>query len=263
MATALITGASSGIGYELALQLAERGYALLLVARREERLTALASKITAAYNTKVGVIRCDLANRDELGELMPKADVWLADQGETLTLLANNAGSGFWASFKDQDITQLQQGIDLNITALTTLSHAFVKRASDHGQPAHLLNVSSLAALLPAPRFAVYSGSKGYVVKFSEVLAYELRQSNISVTCVCPGGVLTEFIDQAGQELKGNLGMMAADTVARLSLEALFAGKLIVIPGTLNKASTLARLLPQGLRSRVIEQSMQIAVKPK
>jgi short-subunit dehydrogenase len=263
MGTALITGASSGIGYELALQLAQHGYALLLVARRQERLTELAQNITSNHHVKVGVIACDLTDRDELGALMAKVDAWLDTQQEILTLLVNNAGSGFWAEFKDQDMPQVQRDINLNITALTLLSHAFITRANQHDQPAYLLNIASLAALLPAPRFAVYSGSKGYVTKFTEVLAYELRHTNIHPTCVCPGGVLTEFMDHAGQELKGNLGMMSAKEVAQLSLNALFAGKVIYVPGTLNKASMLARLLPRGLRSHVVGKSMQMTVKPK
>lgn len=263
MTCALITGASSGIGYELAQQLASRGYSILLVARRQQRLEELAAKLRESSSRPIGVLACDLTDHTALDALMPRADAWLEAQGETLSLLANNAGSGFWAEFKDQQAATLRQDIELNISALTTLSHAFVQRALEHGQPSYLLNVASLAALLPAPRFAVYSGSKGYVTKFTEVLAYELRHTNIHTTCVCPGGVLTEFMDHAGQELKGNLGMMAADEVARLSLEALFAGKLIYVPGMLNKASTLARLLPRSLRSRVVERSMQMTVKAK
>lgn len=263
MATALITGASSGIGAQLAQQLAARGYHLLLVARRAERLQQLAAELQQQHGIHVGVLPCDLGDTSAIDPLMQQADAWLATHNETLTLLANNAGTGYWDEFSRQQPAQLAGDIALNISALTLLSHAFVTRALAHGQPAWLLNIASLAALLPAPRFAVYSASKDYVLKFSEVLAHELRDSAISVTCVCPGGVITEFLDHAGQELKGDLGMMSAEEVARLSLNALFAGKLIYIPGLLNKTSSLVRFLPRPLRHRLVERSMRLTVKPK
>src|SRR5690606_26929115 len=113
------------------------------------------------------------------------------------------------------------------------------------------------------PRYAVYSATKAYVQRFSEILAYELRQSNIRVTCSCPGGVLTEFIENAGQELKGNTGMMTSAEVARLAVQAMFAGQLIHVPGLLNKFSALLRFLPLALKLRLVEKSMLVTVKDK
>lgn len=264
MATALITGASSGIGRELALQLAAKGFSLLLVARRQERLAELAAQLASRYPAQAfGSLPCDLADRTALNALMPRADAWLADHHEQLVLLANNAGAGFWADLKDQDAARLQQDIDLNITAVTTLSHAFVTRALAHDQPAWLLNVASLAAFLPPPHFAAYAGSKAHVLTFSRLLAHELRHTQVHVTCTCPGGVHTEFMENSNQEVFGKLGMMQADDVARLSLDALFAGKRVVIPGALNKLTLAARLLPEPLRNRAIERSMAMTVRAK
>lgn len=259
---ALITGASSGIGRDIARELARRGHDLILVARRHERLEELAEEL-APSGIACHVLPCDLSDREQLNGLMAKADSWLSTQGQDLTLLINNAGTGVWDWFANQDRATSQRDIDINITAPTSLCHDFIERARAHGRESRILNIASLAGLIPAPRFAVYSATKSYVVRFTEVLAYELRDSAISVTASCPGGVLTEFMDHAGQSLKGNTGMMTSEEVARLSVEAMFAGRTVYIPGLLNRASGLARLLPRGLRLRAVEKSMLVTVEDK
>lgn len=259
---ALVTGASSGIGQDIARELAQRGHDLILVARRRERLDELAREITAATGVSCLVLPCDLADRDQLNGLMARTQDWLA-AGRHLTVLVNNAGTGVWENFDQQSAAISQRDIDLNVTALTTLCHGFVALAQEHGQPAHILNIASLAAMLPTPRFAVYSATKSYVLRLSEILAYELRDSRIRVTCACPGGVLTEFMEMAGQELKGEVGMMRPDEVARLSVDAMFEGRTVFVPGLLNKASTLARFLPAALKIRLVERSMRVTVKDK
>lgn len=259
---ALVTGASSGIGADIARELAGRGLAVILVARRTERLEALAQEL-AGHGVQTLVLACDLADRQQLDGLMTKAEDWLQSQALMLTVLVNNAGTGDWDWFENQSAATSQRDIDLNITALTTLSHAFVALARAHGQPAHILNIASLAAMLPTPRFAVYSATKAYVQRFSEILDYELRASNIRVTCSCPGGVLTEFMQHAGQQLKGNTGMMSAAEVARLSVAAMFAGEGVYVPGALNKVSTLVRFLPRALKLRLVEKSMLVTIQDK
>lgn len=260
--TALVTGASSGIGVDIARQLAERGLNVILVARRRERLEMLAVELQQ-HGVQTLVLDCDLADRQQLDGLMNRAQQWLQAQQLVLTVLVNNAGTGVWDWFENQSREVSQRDIDLNVTALTTLSHDFVTLAKAHGQPAHILNIASLAAMLPPPRYAVYSATKAYVQRFSEILAYELRQSNIRVTCSCPGGVLTEFIENAGQELKGDTGMMSSAEVARLAVQAMFAGQLIHVPGLLNKFSALLRFLPLALKLRLVEKSMLVTVKDK
>lgn len=260
---ALVTGASSGIGADIARELAQRGYDLLLVARRRERLEQLASELADGHGTRCAVLPCDLSDRDDLNGLMAQADAWLAQQGLPLTVLVNNAGTGVWANFREQRREVSQRDIDINVTALTTLCHDFIDRAQAHGQPSHILNIASIAAFLPTPRFAVYSGTKAYVRRLSEILAYELKGSNVTVTCSCPGGTLTEFMEHAGQELKGNTGMMTSADVARLSVAAMLAGKTMYVPGLLNKLSLVGRLMPRQLQPGMVERSMLITVADK
>lgn len=258
---ALITGASSGIGEATAKELAARGFALILVARRADRLQALSEQLAVDYGTQSLCLSCDLSRREDLNGLMARTQPWLGESGRYLAVLVNNAGTGVWKVFADQQAGQIQRDIDLNVTALTTLSHAFVHEARKHGQPAYLLNVASLAGMLPTARFAVYAGTKAYVRQFSEILAYELRQTPIRVTCVHPGGVLTEFMEHSGQTLKGTTGMMSAEAVARLAVTAMLSGKASYIPGVLNKVSSLVRFLPAPVRLRLVERSMLITVQ--
>lgn len=260
---ALVTGASSGIGQDIARELARRGYDLIVVARRQDRLEQLAAEIGKVTPAECLILACDLADRAQLNALMPRTRDWLAQKGRVLSVLVNNAGTGVWDDFEKQTAAISQRDIDLNVTALTTLCHEFVAVAKAHGKPAHILNIASLAAMLPTPRFAVYSATKSYVLRLTEILAYELRDSNITVTCSCPGGVMTEFMGLAGQELKGETGMMPSDVVAQLSVAAMLAGKVVFVPGAMNKASALARFLPQALKIRLVEKSMLITVQDK
>jgi short-subunit dehydrogenase len=259
---ALVTGSSSGIGQDIARELAHRGHDLILVARRQDKLEQLAAEISNATGVACLILPCDLADRTQLNGLMARTTEWLSD-GRVLSVLVNNAGTGVWDYFEKQTAAISQRDIDLNVTALTTLCHEFVVLARAHGESAYIVNIASLAALLPTPRFAVYSATKSYVLRLSEILAYELRDSRIGVTCVCPGGVLTEFMQMAGQDLKGETGMMSSHEVARLSVEAMLAGKTVYIPGALNKASALARFLPLKIKLPAVEKSMLITVRDK
>lgn len=260
--TALVTGSSSGIGQDMARELAARGFDLILVARRRERLEQLAGELTAAHGVACLVLPCDLADRAQLDGLMARTQEFLGG-GRFLAALVNNAGTGVWDWFEKQDAATSQRDIDLNITALTTLCHAFLPLARQHGLPAYILNIASIAAFLPTPRFAVYSATKSYVLRFSEILAYELRNSTISVTCSCPGGVMTEFLEHAGQTLKGETGMMASPEVAKLAIDAMLRGEAVQVPGMLNKASALVRFLPRALQLPLVERSMLVTVQDK
>ncbi len=261
-ACALVTGASSGIGADVARELAQRGYHLILVARRRERLETLAAEL-ATGGIKVLVLDADLTVRDQLNGLFERVRAWLAEEDILLRVLVNNAGSGVWDWFRQQSRQVIQRDIDLNVTALTTLCHDFIALADEHGQPSYILNIASLAAMLPTPRYTVYSGTKAYVQRFSEILRYELRDTAIRVTCSCPGGVMTEFMEHAGQELKGETGMMSSPEVARLAIQAMFAEQAIHIPGLLNRVSALVRFLPLSAKLRIVEKSMLVTVKDK
>jgi short-subunit dehydrogenase len=186
---ALVTGASSGLGEEFAIQVAPRVGTLVLVARREPLLEQLADRIRAAFpRVAVAVFAVDLnraAGRDELVAT-------LAERGLLPDLLVNNAGLGDYGEFISSDWGKLQSMLGVNIEALTHLTHALVPEMIRRGGGA-IINVSSLASVIPIPDFAVYAATKAYVTSFSEALRIELREHRISVLAVCPGPVRTEF----------------------------------------------------------------------
>jgi len=258
---ALITGASSGIGSDIATVLAEQKYNLILVARRESRLKSLSEILINKHGIQCHFIPCDLANTHDLDSLMDNAFSWAEKNKLVLNTLVNNAGNGYWGEFHAQPIENNQLTINLNITVPTQLCHQLIQKRLDQDSSSWILNVSSLSAILPAPRFAVYSGSKGYLRNFSEVLSYELRNSKISVTCSCPGGVLTEFMDHSGQTVKRNTGMMTSRDVAEQMVHAMFKGITLHVPGTFNKLARLTRVFPSSIRSLIVAQSMNVSVE--
>jgi len=185
----LITGASSGIGEEFARQLAPTSRQIILVARREDRLRNLAAdlkQLNPALDVLFFVV--DLT----LTEKRVKFIQMLLEYGANPDLLINNAGMGDYGKFVESDWDKLEKMIQLNITALTHLSHALLP-AMKQRQSGAIINVSSLASILPIPDFAVYAASKAYVTSFSEALRLEVRKDNISVLALCPGPVHTEF----------------------------------------------------------------------
>lgn len=192
---ALITGASAGLGEEFAFQLAPRVGKLVLVARREDRLAALAAEIRECFpHVAVAVYAADLtlaSHRQQLVEV-------LTERGFVPDLLVNNAGMGDYGEFSQSDWPKLESMLRLNIEALTFLTHALLPQMIRRGYGA-VLNVSSLASLLPIPDFAVYAATKAYVTSFSEALRIEVKEHGISVLAVCPGPVHTEFGQVARQ----------------------------------------------------------------
>lgn len=243
--TALITGASSGIGEELARQLAPHARCLLLVARRRDRLEALKAAIARPGLTII-CFNEDLAT--EAGREALLAQV--RDSGERVTLLINNAGVGDHGLFEDSDWPRAQAMLELNIAALTRLTHAFLPDLVRSGRGA-ILNVSSIAALLPVPRMAVYAATKAYVSSFSEALRAELRGTGVTVTAVCPGPVDTEF-SKTAERVPGGDSMPAPDffkipvsEVARAALRAVANDSARVLPGLLVcVVMTLASVVP-------------------
>ncbi|MES2569665.1 MAG: SDR family oxidoreductase [Verrucomicrobiota bacterium] len=241
--TALITGASSGIGAELASQLAPHARSLLLVARRMERLEALKARI-ARPGLTVHCLEADLADESSTTALLEK----IAATGEPINFLVNNAGLGDHSLFEASDWGRVKAMLDVNITALTRLTHALVPALVQTGRGA-ILNVSSIASLIPVPNMAVYAATKAYVTSFSEALRAELRGSGVSVTALCPGPVDTEFFTLAerGDEVMHTPGFFKVPValVARRGLEAVARGRTRVIPGWLvATVMTVATLIP-------------------
>ena len=191
--TALITGASSGLGVEFARQLAPHAHALVLTARRQDRLNFLKAELTRSNpNLSVYCYALDLADLDGVERFTR----WLSDEGIRINFLINNAGLGDHGLFQSSEWPKVKAMLDVNITALTRLTHALLPVLRSFEDSA-ILNVSSSAGFVPVPQLAVYAATKAYVTSFSEALRAELRGTGVSVTILCPGPVDTEFGDVA------------------------------------------------------------------
>src|SRR5438105_2388815 len=198
--TVLITGASAGIGREFARQLAPAVHTMILVARRNDRLEALELELKIINpHLEVYCRQLDLGDHAELERFCN----WLNESGLTVDLLVNNAGLGDRGAFIDSDWERIRMMLRVNIEALTYLTFRILPSMRKSGCGA-ILNVSSVASLIPVPHFAVYGASKAYVTSFSEALRSELRNSNISVTALCPGPVATEFDEVASRVPSAN-----------------------------------------------------------
>ena len=245
----IITGASAGIGAELARVFARNGHALVLVARRKDRLTALAAEIAASGKPEPLVLAIDLSLRDAAARI---AEALTACDLEP-QYIVNNAGFGLIGLAAELDRAEQGNMIDLNIRTLTDLSLAFVDSlARNQGG---VLNVASVAGFLPGPGMAVYYASKAYVLSFSEALHRELAPRGVRVTCLCPGPVETEFSTRAGV-IEGKapaLLSVSAAHVAKAAYHGLMRGKRVVVPGLANKiVSFLPRVVPRPLLLSVL-----------
>lgn len=241
--TALVTGASSGIGLEIARELARRGHPLVLVARRLDRLEELGAELREAHGVEVRVLAQDLSEPDAAEALHAQLE------GAPVGVLVNNAGFGLQGRFVDMEPERLAQMLRLNVVALTELTWRFTREMQARGQ-GHVLQVASAAAFLPSPYVSAYAASKHYVKAFSEALRFELRGSGVSVTTLYPGITRTEFNAVAGAETPAlmRLSVLDADAVARLGVEGMMRGRRAVIPGFINKVNAVfSEVLHRGL----------------
>jgi short-subunit dehydrogenase len=249
---ALVTGASAGIGRELAAVLAREGHDLVLVARREAELTDLARELKERYGVDSRVLPADLAQADAAQQLVEA----LGD-GAVIDVLVNNAGFGGHGAFasrsRDDDLRMLA----VNVTALTDLTKLLVPAMVARGR-GRILNVASTAAFQPGPFMAVYYASKAYVLSLSEALAEELSGTGVTVTCLCPGVTQTEFQKVAGVEdvplTKGPLSMTASQ-VAEAAYQGMAKGRRLVVPGVHNKVGAASvRFAPRGVILKVVRR---------
>jgi uncharacterized protein len=241
--TALVTGASSGIGEAAAKQLAARGANLVLTARRAERLEALAAALRREHGVEVRVVPLDLGTPTAARELFAKTE----GEGLSIDVLINNAGFGTQESFTDIPWSKTLEQIQLNVVSLTELTHLFVTAMLARGG-GHVLNVASIGAYMPVPSYATYAAGKAYVRNFTEALAHELRRTSVRVCCLCPGGTATEFMAVSGQELSALIRatLMSPERCARIGLRALFAGRRNTVSGWSNRAMVFfLRFLPR------------------
>lgn len=256
---ALVTGASSGIGEEFAIQLAMAGADLVLAARRIDRLEKLAHDLRAKYQIQVECISVDLSKSGSVEKLFNEST-----KNSPITFLVNNAGIGPWAPFLDLPWDNHAQTLQVNTMAASELLHRFTQHMQGHHKKSFIINVASIAAFVPVHGFAIYAATKVHLRYLTEVLAHELKDSNIQISCLCPGGTRTEFLAGAGQELTkdGERFMMTAKDVARIGLKGALQGKTIVVPGFLNWLSCLAgKIIPGQLFIAISSSAMNKGVK--
>jgi short-subunit dehydrogenase len=252
--TVLVTGGSSGIGAELARELASRSYNVVLVARRVERLRELAEELRLDHGIHADTEPCDLTDAEARRDLVARLE---AGEREVVGV-CNNAGFGTMRPLVEADLEREQQVIRLNVEAMHHLTGAFVKRMAAQGTGA-ILNVGSTAAFQPLPGFATYAASKAFVQSFSEAVHEELSGTGVSVTCLSPGFTRTEFGEVAGagdkEQALPDFLFMEPDEVARTGVEAMIAGRRTAIPGLANRASMLGgRVAPRSLLLPLVRQ---------
>lgn len=256
--TALITGASSGIGEAFAEAFAKQGLDLILVARSKDKLDAIAARLTKKYGgVRVEVITADLSLPEPGAALLQKVNAL----GMGVDVLINNAGFGMASAFHESNAARQREMIALNVGAVVDLAHAFIPAMAERSVGA-VINVASLAGFQPTPFMTVYGASKAFVLSFSEGLWAEYRGKGIAVLAVCPGPVDTLFFEATGNAALRKAipasAMLSAEQVVAESLKALNSGKSVIVPGALMKlTSYLPRLLPRKVVANAVAKTMK------
>lgn len=237
--TALVTGASSGMGADFARQLAAMGCRVVLVARRADRLQELQKEITGRYGTPAESIALDLAASDAPRQLHDR----IKADGQTVDVLINNAGYAVYGEFHNVEWEKTRDMLELDVVALTHLTRLFAADMAAR-RFGYILLVASTGAFQPTPLYAAYAAAKSYVLYFGEALHNELRPSGVGCTVLCPGVTRTEFFDIAGQEMTAfqRLTAMNSPVVVRIGIRAMLGNRSCVVAGWLN--ALIARLTP-------------------
>ena len=242
---ALITGASSGIGEAFARQLAKRGHDLVLVARRRERMEKLAAELSEAHGVEAEVVEADLADDNAVAtveERLRRGDI---------DLLVNDAGFATRGEFAGLPLGRELEELDVNVRALMRLTHAALGPMVEHGRGA-VINVASTGAFQPVPHMATYAATKAFVLHFSEALHEEVKGKGVTVTCLCPGPVKTDFQQVAGVDEGRLRAWKNPDDVVRSALKAASARRAITVPGALNVSLVAAvKLMPRFVVRRI------------
>lgn len=237
--TVLITGASSGIGLDLAKVFAANKFEVILTARNQARLDALARQLEKEHGVYAHVIVADLADTEGPHQIFSE----VTRRGLPVHNLVNNAGFGVYGEFRRNRLEDELQMIQVNITALTHLTKLALPGMLER-KSGRIMNVASTAGFQPGPLMAVYYATKAYVISFSEAIANELKSTGITVTCLCPGATATDFAVRADMEKSRlfNLGSMSSLAVAKAGFKGMIKGKTLIVPGVKNK------LLAQSIR---------------
>jgi short-subunit dehydrogenase len=244
---ALITGASAGIGEGFARHLASDGYSLVLVARRRERLEALAGSLAKEHGITADIVAADLASEDGVSAVEQRL------RGSDIELVVNNAGFGTVGAFGELPLERELEEVDVNIRALVRLSHVALEEMVPR-RSGGIINLGSMAAYQPIPYNSTYAASKAFVLHFSQGLHEEAKPHGVTVTCVCPGPVKTEFQDVAG--IDGSripaMNWVSVDDVVERALAGWRSGAAVVIPGAANVMTAVgAKLAPHALSRRI------------
>ena len=237
---ALITGASSGIGREMAIYLSNKGIDLILVAREEDKL----KEVQKELKTNSEIICMDLSSAENCMELYK--------QVSDVDILINNAGFGVFGEFAETDLRKELNMINTNVCAVHILTKLFLEDMckKDNG---HILNVASIAGFLPGPHMATYHATKSYVLKLTQSVYEELRKrkSNVKISALCPGPIKTAFLDKANVKFKTKL--MTAEYVAKYAIDNMFEGKYMILPGGNNKAIRfLSKIVPDKIIGKIV-----------
>ena len=253
--TALITGASGGIGYELALLLARDGFDCILVARSRDKLDELAARLESEFRVKTLVVARDLSKPTAVDEIYEEVSA----ASMSIDLLVNNAGFPVYGRFVDTDWQAELDMLQVNVVALTALTKLFVRGMVER-RNGRILNLASTAAFVPGPLMAVYYASKAYVLSFSQALANELQGTGVTVTALAPGPTRTGFQKRGVMEDSRLVRGQVADakSVAAAGYRGMMRGKTIVIPGFSNKLIPwVARVSPRGAVTRVVRRMQE------
>jgi hypothetical protein len=253
MAFALITGASGGIGLDIAYELAQRKIDLLLVARSKENLSKAKKSISEKYGVQVECLSADLSSSDGVRSLMN----WVSENNFAINILVNNAGYGLWGSVEQTSWDHLNNMMRLNMISVVELCQTLIPELKKHKQ-SYIMNVASTASYQAVPTLATYAATKSFVLLFTRGLRIELSKTSISVTCLSPGATATSFVDRAGMndflKKRAEKFSMKSNEVARIAVRGMFNKKAEIIPGLMNWFSVqMTYLLPKGIPETIAE----------
>ena len=253
--TALITGATTGIGFEFTKLLAADGYSLALIARDEQKLRQIAADSQTKFNISVNIYPKDLSVTSDTENVVRQ----IREEVAPIDILVNNAGFAISGAFVETDLAREVEMIQLNVLSVVIVTKLFAREMAQRRR-GKILNVASTAAFQPGPFMAIYYATKAFVLSFSEGLAEELKDSGVTVTVLCPGPTATQFSKRAEMEKSklfkgGIIPVLDAATVAKIGYDGLIKGQRLVIPGLMNKIGVLAlRSIPRRLITQITKQ---------
>lgn len=241
--TILVTGASTGIGKEIAITYAKNNYNLVLVARSDDKLKELQNTLEQEYKINVETISLDLSKLDSAENLFEI----VKSKNLKIDILINNAGFGLNGDFITIDLTNQTNMMMLNMVTLTKLSRLFIDEMLEQDS-GHIVNIASTAAFQPVPSFAVYAATKAYVLSFSEAISQELKSENINVTAICPGATESNFLDTAGVKKVNFISMATSKQVAEFTFKKVNTKKVVAVHGLINNLIVFSlRFTPRSI----------------